>query len=752
LIFYNTLTNGTLGNNAIKGSGPSLNYVAYIGGPKDGYSMVTVTVTNSGMYNLKLLYRHDDTSRPIKVDVNGINTGVVYSMPKGNPAIFNILISLNSGQNTIKFHGDGVNYAPDLGVFYLEPVVTRNPPQLPSGTYDLSFGTFFNGASLGKGINAQYASNLGGPKDGSVTVEVTVSASRLYKVSLNYINIDTNIRFMKIGINGVDVGVSYVIPPSEKGKFSALLWLQSGKNTLKFHGDGASYAPDLKLMTLAIPTDLTVNAALTNGAISSLGVISNIGGPSDGTVTINYNASKAGKYKLTALGDASNVLPLINLNGSDIAQSYNIETITSEMKRYTVLVNLNMGNNIIKFHGNKTSFSPKLYYVDLVLIANDFIITNITPTPTTIPGTTTMKYSIATGVLTGGAKLELDSKLAGWLGGPTDGASTIKVNVSGEGVYNLAIEYIDGDGGRPLVIDVNGVNTGSIYRTIKTTGWTLADTKTITVPVTLKNGENTLKFHGNGKDYAPSLAGLTLIKVASSIIALNFINGILTGGAKLVLENKLVGWIGGPNDGASTLTANVDSVGMYNLVIEYLDGDGGRPFKLDINGISTGISYRAPRTPSWNLTDTKTVTIPVNFDKLTNTIKIHGDGINYSGDFGKVTITKQAITKNFSTSMGKVETILMGGAYIENGFFKGIAGVALGEVNINVYAPYSGKYDFAIEYVTMDDTNKVQISVNNVSTNELYSFEATKSIDIVHKKIKVIQLDLVAGNNTIRIY
>ncbi|MPQ42432.1 glycoside hydrolase family 2 TIM barrel-domain containing protein [Clostridium tarantellae] len=612
---YNILTDGVLGNYAVKGSGTSIKYAAYIGGPADGYSTVIINVNSEGTYNLNMTYRHDDDVRPMKIDVNGINTGTIYLIPRANPGKFIIPVTLNKGENFIKFHGNGKDYAPDLGIFYLTPIIDTFITGFPSGTYYTKKGVLENGASLGRGLSSQYVTNLGGVKNGAVTIDVNVYASRVYKIIIDYINNSSNVRNLKLDIDGRELEPIYEIPPATPGRFLIMAFLNEGINKIKFYGDGIENSPDLKSVSISDDLGLLDKAILSNGASnSSLGKISLIGGKNNGTVTINFNATKAGRYKLSFLEQSMNSTSLININGEDISKNYFIENLNS-IKKNTTIVNLELGKNIIKFSGDKVNYSPDLFYVDLRLLSDKLLINNFK-----------IGYSIAKGILTGGAKLELDDTLAGWIGGPSDGASTVAIPVKISGSYNLVIEYIDGDGNRPLKIEVNGVDTGSIYKTPATNGWTLSDIKTITIPVNLESGNNTIKFHGDGRNYGPSLGELTI------------------------------------------------------------------------------------KNNNYNTTTT------------------------------------------FTTSKTDTSIELNGSTVVENGLFKGIGGSKAGELIINVSVPYTGIYDFAIDYLAENNDSKIQIEVNGESTETVYNFQQTKSMNIVDEGRKIIQLKLLAGNNKIRIF
>ncbi|MPQ45157.1 carboxypeptidase regulatory-like domain-containing protein, partial [Clostridium tarantellae] len=161
-------------------------------------------------------------------------------------------------------------------------------------------------------------------------------------------------------------------------------------------------------------------------------------------------------------------------------------TITNSLGIYT-FINVPKGDYIVK--------SKQLQSMDLII------------PPITVPtgSNPVYKYNAAEGMLSNGALIEDAGgvNVAGWIGGPSDGATTLTVNVAAAGKYNLAVKYIGADANRNLKIDINGTNTGSVYTPTPTNGWSIGDAKTFTVAVNLNSGINTIKFHGDGINYGP---------------------------------------------------------------------------------------------------------------------------------------------------------------------------------------------------------------------------------------------------------
>jgi hypothetical protein len=98
------------------------------------------------------------------------------------------------------------------------------------------------------------------------------------------------------------------------------------------------------------------------------------------------------------------------------------------------------------------------------------------------------------GGCSGGAK-------AGNLGG--SGSLTYKnVTAPADGTYLMKIDYVDASSGRAIVVTVNGTGFQLPTAGSANNAWDVA--QTVTVPVRLKAGANTVKF-GNPGDYAPDI-------------------------------------------------------------------------------------------------------------------------------------------------------------------------------------------------------------------------------------------------------
>jgi hypothetical protein len=137
--------------------------------------------------------------------------------------------------------------------------------------------------------------------------------------------------------------------------------------------------------------------------------------------------------------------------------------------------------------------------------------TAITVTTTPSSGPTTYAAAASTNVLGGSAAVYSCSgcpggNKVGYLGG--GGTLTYPdISVPVAGTYLMTLTYVDGDTGRTSVVTVNG---NAINLPTDGTGdndW--ADTQTVTVPVTLQAGTNTIEF-SNPDNYSADVSQIAL--------------------------------------------------------------------------------------------------------------------------------------------------------------------------------------------------------------------------------------------------
>ncbi|MGL5245373.1 MAG: hypothetical protein ACRC7R_09395, partial [Sarcina sp.] len=467
-------------------------FAGWLGGPTDGSVTLNVRVKEEGFYNFEFEYIAADSDRPLKIDVNGIDSKKIYNPPKTNGwldsqfSVFKVKLYLNLDgfvENKIKFHGDGTNYAPSINKVYVYKEDITKDTVL---TYDIFKGDLSGEAK----VDGVYASYIGGPQNGEVVVKTEIPKSGSYKLTLDYRN---SSRPFKIDVNGVNTGTVYFFTGPYIGSFSTMIDLNVGVNSIKFYGNGSDYAPDLSklylkfsMASVKLPNEINYPAPVNNyeatqgefegsATITLDGkIVGGLGGPKDGATTITANIEKSGYYeiKVKYISPDSRVFK-VAINGVETGVIYRTQTTGTtlqEAKIFNFGAILKAGDNKIKFHGDGTTNAPSFGTIAINRIASTF--PQIYSTIETITGNS-LVLNAAKGQLAGNAKLDEGIEFAGWLGGPTDGSVTLTVNVDKAGVYNMFIQYISSDTDRPLVVDVNGVTDKTIYKTPRTDGWTI---------------------------------------------------------------------------------------------------------------------------------------------------------------------------------------------------------------------------------------------------------------------------------------
>ncbi|MPQ42968.1 hypothetical protein [Clostridium tarantellae] len=794
-------------------------FVGRIGGESDGSTTIIVKVDKEGSYEFLVQYISAET-RAFKIAVNGESTNKIYTPEKTggweaeDAKIFDLRLQLKAGENEVKFHGNGSDFAPKLGEITVNILKdtfdttdttdtndTSNSQETPAPTnYPIFIGKFqavegvlSNGAK--PELEGKIVGWIGGPDDGATTITVKVEKSGIYEFLVQYIVTDN--RVFKVDVNNLNTGIIYTPENTatwtikDSKIFKLRLKLDVGENKVKFHGNGTDYSPSFGEITVNMVKD-SVNTTtlpsasypmvvgkfqaakgeLANGAKLELDgkVAGWIGGPDDGATTITVKVDRAGAYEfLVQYVSGENRVFRVDVNGVSTDTIYRPEKTNgwsiNDAANFKLTLQLKAGENKVKLHGNGVDYAPSF----------GEIIVNITETTFQLGGTIidnsnkVLTFNAAQGILEGGAKLDEGTNLAGWIGGPSDGSSTIIVTVDNAGTYGVSIDYIGADDNRILAIDVNGINV-SVDKCEKTNGWTLDDIKTFNTSLNLKSGENKIRFHGNGKDYGPSLG---TIKIYSSKLMNTETNSVLStydialgelsNGAMIDMSTTTLSLdelnsgqyidtstnfamnLGGPNDGAASVVVSIEETAIYTLSIDYLSGDFERIFKMDINNNKSYKQYKVAKTKGWKKEDKEIFDVDVILNRGANIIKFYGDGVNKAPYLGKFKIKRfmRKVYANIAT---------FGSAIINRGIIENIGGVGKGEVVLRVDIDNTGIYDFAIHYLANDYNKKLEIEVNGVSTGIRYDFEKTNSMAIIDEKIKIIKLQLSKGINIIRLF
>jgi archaellin len=199
------------------------------------------------------------------------------------------------------------------------------------------------------------------------------------------------------------------------------------------------------------------------------------------------------------------------------------------------------------------------------------------------------------------------------------------VSAAAAGAYTMTVNYVDGDAGRSATITVNGSASTVSFTGTDNGNWDTV--QSLTVPVTLKAGTNTIEF-SNSSGYAPDIDQITLNASSGSgssgtVYEANASANVLAGGAvaqscSACLDGYKVGYLG---DGGTLTFPDVTetNAGSYTMTIYYVDGDAGRSAVITVNGSPTTVSFTGTNNGNWDTV--QSLTVPVTLNAGTNTIE-----------------------------------------------------------------------------------------------------------------------------------
>ncbi|MPQ43869.1 hypothetical protein [Clostridium tarantellae] len=783
----------------------SNNFVENLGGISDGSAEILLNVDKDGQYNLSIKYLTPYNFTTLKIDINGFDSQNIYYFPSTFGAtaedaqIFNIAVDLISGNNLIKFHGDGVNNSPNIGQVTVELIAAKISSILSSSTplitnYDAVLGTFSNGASVNESTN--FVDNIGGPMDGSVEVPLSVDKYGEYNLEFKYLAPLDN-SALKIDVNDVVSDEVYFIPQtigntlSSAKTFITAVTLRPGNNKVKFHGNGVDIAPSIGTFTLNpvgassenISTSVfstgdntlvtNYNATLGtffNGASVNMttNFVGNIGGPIDGAIEVPLTVNKEGEYNLELkyLSPFDNTALKIDVNDIVSDEVYFIPRTAGStidyVENFKLIINLKAGTNKIRFHGNGLDMAPSIgtFTVTPISVVND-----TTSVFSTNPNILVKNYDASLGTLSNGSYVNAVTNFVDNLGGQFDGAVEVPLSIDKTGEYNLEFKYLAYDNTR-LKLNINGIDLENNFFVAKTRGVTLNDVQLYNLVITLNAGINIIKFHGNGIDMAPSIGSFSI----------NFINEILDNstspfgatpsksemvydttlgtieGKASVVNNatKMLDNIGGVNMGASTVNVAVESDGMYSLDLNYLSPNGISKLKIDVNDFATTTIYSLEKTDGMTVKDIKSFETTLNLNKGTNKLKFYGEESNTKLSIGKFTIKPYTMVdiKVYNANTGS----LVNGAVINKNtkFVDNIGGKLEGATKIPIAVDNKGKYNLAINYLSPGADNTIKITINDITTLTT-PLVKTMGASSSSAKIANILVELNKGNNMIKI-
>ncbi|MPQ43814.1 carboxypeptidase regulatory-like domain-containing protein [Clostridium tarantellae] len=719
-----------------------------LGGFDENFFAINYFTDEYGEYLLNLILSSQGGN--LLIDINGVNTETIYNIPtsKTTTIAYSTKITLEEGDNSIKFYGNDENFVPDIYSIDLKKNFMISPKQI----YDFYTGTLTNSAKLN--VYNNFIEGIGTNLKGTVSLTVEVDSDNFYDLNIEYLAyFEENILYLTV--NKEAISSPYYLPmtagrANSKAEIFTIerISLKKGTNTLEFSGDNITPAPmvgTLKItqsppFSYSPDTFFVKNGVLKDGAkISDISknFVMGLGGLKDGSSTIEIENESEGLYYLIIeylTGDNKNILA-VTINNDTTFYNLPITEKLEESYAKTFLIPIVMkpGTDIIKFHGNGINSTPMLGKLNFTL-APDFT-----------------TYNVSHGSLENGATIDTTTGFTTKLGGIFNGSSTVNVVTDDDGDYYLTIKYISTATDRPLKLDINGVNTGTIYKLPKTSVGTLPNPKTFTIKIPLVEGFNFIKFYGIEAPLAPDLESFVITN-NELIKTYDITEAILSKGAKKFKIPGFICCLGGLRNGSATLKVNVDKEGLYDLAFKYLSGNTSRPLKLKVNNISMKNIYKLPPTVDFEIKNAKTFTIPIKLKSGENEIKFSG---NYSftdgPNIGQVTLSLNMDKPLIIYKMADGK--LNGSATIDKDLnvVNNLGGKGKGEVTLTVNVVSAGLYDLNIQYVSKTKSYLL-VDINDNFLRTPYSFLPTFIDNIPMFDTFTIEANLIAGNNTIKFY
>ncbi|MGL5245854.1 MAG: hypothetical protein ACRC7R_11825, partial [Sarcina sp.] len=400
-----------------------------------------------------------------------------------------------------------------------------------------------------------------------------------YSTALSFINVDIN---YKTKHEGYPLPSSFLQDASNQ-KADIYITLEAGISTIDIYavtdesGDTSKDLPVVKIFSqvlgrpIAIPYLPSSNyydismGTLENGSSidSSSKFVTNLGGAKDGSSEIVIITPLKGLYNLAIRYLSPNENTILKLDITDatdlsaiFSQSYTFPQIPGttywNAQVFLIHVNLNAGENILKFHGDGTHNAPQLGVLN-ILPYNEYYATN--------------------GFISNEARINETYNSVGYLGGKTDGSCILTVTVPYSSIYNISFKYLLGDGNRPLVIDINN-STSYTYTFPKTKGWLIDDIEIFVVQLILQKGINVIKLHGDGSSYAPDIFNFIILPYNEySCNYSTFFNGAIIDKKTNFVKNIAYTSSSSSNTsspGFINIPIITKTSGLFNLAIKYL--------------------------------------------------------------------------------------------------------------------------------------------------------------------------------------
>ncbi|MPQ43813.1 carboxypeptidase regulatory-like domain-containing protein [Clostridium tarantellae] len=732
------IANGKTGGTAILDK--KQNLITGIGGKADGFFTMEISVNIEGEYVLRIAYRNNN--RKFKIDVNGQNTGKIYTTIGDFNDSFSTLINLNSGKNTLKFYGDGTELAPDFGDFELNlnfPINSR-----------LSGGIFSGDTKL---LPSGVINSIGGFFDNYFQINYFTSHYGKYKMDMVF---SSEGGVLLIDINDINTGSVYNIPSAKTATiaYNTIITLEEGDNSIRFYGNGEEFVPDLYslnikelLVASSDPTYKISSGILKNGATIHMktNFVTDIGGKKEGyvTLTIKVNAETYYDLQLEYIAEYGDTNLKLDVNNSATGIVYNLPMTgfmsNSKLEMFIIpKILLKIGENTLKFYGDGRKPTPKLGRIKVV----KSIPNSIVPPKGT--------FFVKDGVLENGAKISTFSKdfVEGIGGDKKDGSVTIYISIDNKGIYNLITEYLVIDDNRNLVIDINGERLNDIYTLPKTSSLKEEYAKTFIITILLNKGKNIIKFHGDGVNYGPILGTININKVPQ-MQTYNVASGFLENGAEIDTSTGFVKYLGEEQEGKATVEIYNELEGDYYLTIKYLSPVKDSFLKLDVNLINTGTIYKFPKTLGSLANDAKSFSIDINLIRGRNKLKFYRDEYNYTPSLESFVITDKRLTQTYDITLAKLKHAKK---CIVKGYICGLGGIKKGTATLEVNVEQEGIYKIAFQYLSSKISKPIKIAINGENKKSLYNLEETIDLDPKNAKIFSIFYNLKLGENIIKFY
>ena len=226
----------------------------------------------------------------------------------------------------------------------------------------------------------------------------------------------------------------------------------------------------------------------------------------------------------------------------------------------------------------------------------------------------------------------------GYVGGNSGTLQFNNVYANTAGTYTIAITYISGDP-RNAQLSVNSAASSTI--SFPSTGsW--STTGTLTVQVNLNAGNNTLKFFTtSSSNWAPDFDAIQVTAQSSASYEAEASGNTLGGNATTQSCSNCsgglkVGNIGGNNGTLQFNTVNVSTGGPHTLTLVFVNADTSRTGYVSVNN-GAGFSLQFLKTGNrW--TDIAPLTITVNLNAGSNTIKLYNPNSDYAPDFDRILV------------------------------------------------------------------------------------------------------------------